>query len=405
MCPQNKLVFMRIEIEDSGSWSVDAYGKPAKTSPVFSNVPKCLDVSSCCALFKLIEVSTMCIGNNGFDQLCRSRSEHQLALFFNRKDEIEAYEQDLLSFKTIRNLKCELIITPNCASRCAVCSNYRDCLFALVSKKKDKTSSDKKDQKKTRNDRLSRKDLENKTKNIQREKSQLKRKLSSLKDRLRSVIEEDGEVLDDCLSTSLSSVMDEKNDEILSSFPPDSPQMLFWQQQIEAATKQNTQRRWHPLFIKWCIALHSKSPSAYRFIKSTYTLILPCESTLRDYTHFTTTTDGINVDLLQRIKEDIKFDTEPESKRNVSLVFDEIKIKSGLVYKKSTGKLVGFCNLGQINEEIQTYVDKLKEDDSSDSQKDGLDAPLATHVLATDGQGHTLSSPGGFCMVLVFLLL
>ena len=36
--------------------------------------------------------------------------------------------------------------------------------------------------------------------------------------------------------------------------------------------------------------------------------------------------------------------------KQIILLIDEIKIKSGLVYSKSTGCIVGFTELGDINE-------------------------------------------------------
>ena len=42
-----------------------------------------------------------------------------------------------------------------------------------------------------------------------------------------------------------------------------------------------------------------------------------------------------------------------ELQENVSLVFEELKIKSGLVFRQSTRKLVGFTEMGELNEELR----------------------------------------------------
>ncbi len=47
-----------------------------------------------------------------------------------------------------------------------------------------------------------------------------------------------------------------------------------------------------------------------------------------------------------------------EDERQFTLLFDEMKMnfKGGLVFRKSTGRLVGFCDLGQANHEIDHHI-------------------------------------------------
>jgi len=60
-----------------------------------------------------------------------------------------------------------------------------------------------------------------------------------------------------------------------------------------------------------------------------------------------------------------------ELKRYVSLIIDEMKIKEGLVYNKHSGKVIGFTDLGDINNEL------IQLEKGTDSEH-----PLiATHVL------------------------
>ena len=42
------------------------------------------------------------------------------------------------------------------------------------------------------------------------------------------------------------------------------------------------------------------------------------------------------------MKEDMQF----------ALIMDEMKIKRGLVYRKHTGDLVGFCDLSTVNQDL-----------------------------------------------------
>jgi len=54
-------------------------------------------------------------------------------------------------------------------------------------------------------------------------------------------------------------------------------------------------------------------------------------------------------------------------------MFDEMKIKSGLIFSKASGKIIGFTELGAINEEMESLERSL-------SSKEKL-RPLASHVL------------------------
>ena len=43
------------------------------------------------------------------------------------------------------------------------------------------------------------------------------------------------------------------------------------------------------------------------------------------------------------------------------MLVDEMKIKSGLVFNKSSGNLVGFMNLGDVNDNIEKLEMSIKE--------------------------------------------
>ena len=58
---------------------------------------------------------------------------------------------------------------------------------------------------------------------------------------------------------------------------------------------------------------------------------------------------------------------------HVAFLFDEMRIISGLVFSKVTGKLVGLCDMGNVNDELNKFDKYFK----------GLaEAELANHVLA-----------------------
>ena len=45
--------------------------------------------------------------------------------------------------------------------------------------------------------------------------------------------------------------------------------------------------------------------------------------------------------------------------KHFPLAMDEMKIRSELVSKKDTGELTGFCNLGQVNHDLEKLSDSL----------------------------------------------
>ena len=107
-----------------------------------------------------------------------------------------------------------------------------------------------------------------------------------------------------------------------------------------------------------------------------------------NYTHVFDASPGFNFKLLEKICKDIEFDTLPAFKKNVSVVFDKMKIKSGLVYT-SKGTLVGFCDLGELNNGLQRFQQM-----STDLSK----PTIASHVFAVMVRGifTRLQSPFGY---------
>ena len=54
-----------------------------------------------------------------------------------------------------------------------------------------------------------------------------------------------------------------------------------------------------------------------------------------------------------------------------------MKIKSSLVYSRTSGKMVGFTEMGNMNDEFKTFQEKLEREQSADK----LDRELASHVI------------------------
>jgi len=58
---------------------------------------------------------------------------------------------------------------------------------------------------------------------------------------------------------------------------------------------------------------------------------------LNQYTNFTEIGTGFNADVIQRLHDDFKLDQAAENQKMCCILFDEMKIKSGLVFSHKTG--------------------------------------------------------------------
>ena len=94
-------------------------------------------------------------------------------------------------------------------------------------------------------------------------------------------------------------------------------------------------------------------------------LALPHINTLKKYINYTTPKSGFNPDVIEKFVIDSKLHKLEPFRRNVSLCFDEMKLQPGLVYKRSSGKLVRFCEMGEINQEIESFQARYVDKESS----------------------------------------
>ena len=127
------------------------------------------------------------------------------------------------------------------------------------------------------------------------------------------------------------------------------------------------------MLVLWCLHLRMLSSSAYHTLRTV--LVLPCGRTLRDYTHYIKEGIGIQPGVTQQLLTAIKYDTLEDHQKYVSVIFDEMKIKEGLVYNKHQYKVVGFVDVGAINNILQMYEQTLKDPHQS------MQPVIAKHML------------------------
>ena len=59
------------------------------------------------------------------------------------------------------------------------------------------------------------------------------------------------------------------------------------------------------------------------------------------------------MDFKLRLIFSYEIDTIPDCQKLSTFVFDEVKIKEDLVYDKHSGEVVGFVNVGDVNNQLK----------------------------------------------------
>ena len=352
-----------VKVFKDRTFSVTVLGRHVENSLIVDESK----VSSPDILSKILEflhTAKLCKGSTGFSDLFSSSTR----VFENNGNPVAYVEAGYGTETTIRHKDCQLFFQEaNVAGMCYMCSIFKSNFFRHRRRKSD--SSGTGTHANSPNIFLSGPELLQKLRTVKQENRSLKRKLNLTNRMLSDEIEKNGIVLDDEFANSFKTIVEKKQDEVCQTFAPGSPQHLLWSQQTQALRSSKYAMRWHPTFLRWCISLYGKSPSAYKMVRGSKFLLLPHESTLQDYTNYLKVSPGINVEILK----DISAETDETFRQNVTIIFDEIKIKSNLVYSKSSGKLKGFTECGDINDVIKDFVNnKIAEHDDD----------LATHIIA-----------------------
>ena len=125
---------------------------------------------------------------------------------------------------------------------------------------------------------------------------------------------------------------------------------------------------WYALIIRWCLTIYLKLPSAFKHQRTLPFLFVPCKNSLLNYINFTDPGCGFNIDVISRLVQQIKFDEINEFEKNVSLIFDKMKIKSELVFNKITEKLAGSCEM--VSKAMESQVATKKQSLEPGSKRD-----------------------------------
>ena len=343
--PQPSAVKISLTIYSSLCWTVRLYGKLLTTQPLLRRLPSTISTFeelriTCTALSTIV----ICSGNDekSFVQLLEERGGAIL-----NKGSV-AYVDKTPYCTTVRHVNCHLICEDG-KQRCSPCLEYRPTLRAMRSRsanklRKEANSTAAVNPSSHTNYRyLSNEDLKKRLTNVQNERRVAEKRLKQLKDQLNAKIDEEGVDLAEEDIDDLSEIFAQADQET-TKLTREHFQRVFWEQQKEYNELGDKRRiRWHPLMIRFALNLRYLSSSAYRALSNF--IALPSKRTLCDYTHVIQVTSGVSYAMINRFKDDASGHAAMQNM--VGLLFDEMKVKSGLVFNKKSGKLIGFVDLGQ----------------------------------------------------------
>ena len=264
---------------------------------------------------------------------------------------------------TIRTSSCEIITK---SGRCKSCNAYRKNLRMAHSRWTKKGSPQK-----CANDRcLNTPQRVKKLNTLRSRVCVAKKEVKRLRAKVEKLTEMNGVTVDEPLHNELSTIVSGNDTSIEKDFPQGTFRRLFWDEQKKAAKVKNArQMRWHPMMIRWCLNLKLLSTKAYHSLRTSGFITLPSERTLRDYTNYFSSKPGLQPEVDLMLVEEASLDSSPKWSKYIVLLFDEMKVMESLVYDKHTSQVIGFTELGNLNDQF----DELEKQDIKPS--------IATHIL------------------------
>jgi len=188
-----------------------------------------------------------------------------------------------------------------------------------------------------------------------------KREIRSLNEKLERHLQTNGVCVDDDTNSSLMQLLAMYEKDVTKDTSNGSFLRVFWEQQLKASScKNKCSIRWNPLMIRWALYLHHRSSGAYEALRKSGILQLPSSRTLRDYRHLShSSSPGFSniadIQLLDIVKQ-----AKPHHlAKYVFILIDEVYLKEGLVYNKSTGSLIGFADLGGTLQQLNDYEENI----------------------------------------------
>ena len=167
--------------------------------------------------------------------------------------------------------------------------------------------------------------------------------------------------MDEQTSTDIQKIMEDESQLVSSKYGENSFPSIFWKTQKECLSKAGNLRkgiRWHLLIIKWCLYLRHQLSKAYETLRESG-IALPLQWTLRDYSNAVKAGPGFSLKVDRQLLQAAKLTTSPDYHRLIIVLIDEMHVKEELVYDKHSGRLIGFVDLGDMNNHLACFEESL----------------------------------------------
>ncbi|KAK7492820.1 hypothetical protein BaRGS_00015958 [Batillaria attramentaria] len=268
---------------------------------------------------------------------------------------------------TIRSVQCLLITASD--GRCPHCALYRKTLWSMCRRAsaREETTSQPQDfvSSHVPHVKMSRKQLYDKITQLKEQNRSLSTTLEKLRRDVFKEIREKGQVLGDMDNADLLSLLKVYKKEVEKAYPDEtSLPRLFWEQQLKySQLSSKTSMRWHPMIIRWCLYIRSRSATAYNAVRNMGFLALPSDRTLFDYSNILPSETGFVPAVARHLRkeaENLGMYSEPW-RGFVGILQDEIHVCEGLVYDRNNGHLVGYVSLDETANELLAMANGQKK--------------------------------------------
>ena len=341
------------------TWSlcVHSHTVTAMNCSILTGIPEHLTAESISVFVKLLDTLKVCPGNpdRKFVEFVQAKkgvlSGHNQQPVARLDDYAPVTVDGNVYSQTVRPLKCEMLVPFN---KCGVCNRHRNTLRTISNRYNSRSKQTLSDSSSHSNYRyLNTPEKKARLTNLSKRMHKSEKELKKFKAKIQQLTDKSGVYVDDELHSDLVATMKENSNCIVGMFPEESFANLFWKEQMKAASLKNShQMRWHPLMIRWCINLKLISSAAYHATRTAGFIKLPSERTLRDYTSYFNHQAGFQAEVLEQLQKESKGADLPSIKAFCGFAIDEIKIREGLVFHKRTDEICGFCNIGDINNQL-----------------------------------------------------
>lgn len=362
---EDKAVQRQIIMSPSGAIRVQVHGKEYPALVLLKGVQNQVSLSDdtigqyvdrIVQIVANLRVLEICAGADHKQELKEAWSECAQGSVQNDSFKECRYEE------TFRSNKCSLLVD-SIHWRCKECTKV-----AQILKRKAQSMKSEVPHKNTNVRYLAKKHIHYSLVQKQKKIRQQKQVIDRLTTKMKKMILKEGVKVDPNLAIDFT--------EILQSAALTSNQSLFLQQQLKySQTKKGCGMRWHPTLIRMALSLYLKAPGAYKELCESGFVKLPTARTLFDYSHVTKVQPGIDETVLEFVSKRATSEDNPHKQYHV-LMADEMHISKNIVLLKSTGEMIGFKDLDDLDNELASLEAHLEKPDKV------LEPELATKVMA-----------------------